>query len=115
MSSKLQKKIDKQLQKIGKKGWKPKLGVKLGDLYYDNGDLNNAEMEYFKYLDATKSQENVPSWIYMKWAAENSDQLDIKAGGPGGDLGTFMSFSPKNMMAMYEMGKENYLKKHEKI
>jgi hypothetical protein len=51
----------------------------------------------------------------MKWAAQNSDQLDIKAGGPGGDLGTFMSFSPKNMMAMYEMGKENYLKKHGKI
>ena len=111
---KFQKKVNKLVQQLEKKGWNAKLGFKLAELYFDMGELDKAEEQYFKYLDQT-GNDDAPMWIYMKWLAQKGNRLEIGVGGPKGLGGPLLSSSPEQMMKMYEMGREGYLKRHNKI
>ncbi|MFX1457535.1 MAG: hypothetical protein ACFFDB_19370 [Promethearchaeota archaeon] len=106
---KVKKQIDKISLKIEKKGWTPALGNKLGWAFFDIADIDEAEKEFYKYLDTTKKQD-VPGFIFMKWLAENAESARLMANQPGIPGQVLASFSREEMLEMYEEGKKNYLK-----
>jgi len=106
---KLKQDINKISLEIERNGWQPNLGNQLGWSYFDIGELDKAEAEFFKYLEVTKKQD-VPAFIFMKWLAKNAENVSLMAGQSGIPDQALANFTPEEMLEMYEEGRKNYLK-----
>ncbi|MBN1216960.1 MAG: hypothetical protein JXA99_16175 [Candidatus Lokiarchaeota archaeon] len=108
----IKQEIQNIISKINNEGWKPDLGRQLGYCYFDLGNLEKAEEEFFKYLSETKNND-IPAFIFMKWASENTEAMNLLMSKSGAKDVNIANFSPDDMKQMYEDAKKNYLKRFE--
>ena len=109
----LNQEISSLNSKINDGGWQPDLGRQLGYCYFELGNLEKAEEEFFKYLTETK-KDDVPSIIHTKWMLDKAESMDLIMSSPDSGDKTVASFSPEDMKKMYEEAKKNYFKEFEK-
>jgi len=106
----LRKEIEVLKAKINNDGWNPTLGHDLGWNYFDLGELDNAETEFFKYFDATKKGDTLPGFIFCKIAAVRGDDIKLIGGSSTNPEEISIKLSKEELMETYEEAKKNYLK-----
>jgi hypothetical protein len=109
----LRKEIEELNAKISNEGWSPGLSHDLGWNYFDLGDLDKAETEFFKYFDATKKGDTLPGFIFCKIAATRGDDIKLIGGSSANPEEISINLSKEELMETYEEAKKNYLKNFE--
>jgi len=109
----LRKEIEEINAKINNEGWVPALSHDLAWAYFDLGDLEKAEAEFFKYFDETKSQD-IPGFIFCKIAAVRGEKIDLIMGSTAKPDEHVINLPKEELMEAYEQAKESYLKGFQK-